>query len=64
MCELSQRASEGVVFLVVHGILEVVALADGMFAMAGVGFVVVEVDFAEESSGVKRRGGVSYDDSL
>lgn len=28
-----------------------------MFAMAGVGFVVVEVDFAEESSGGERRGG-------
>ena len=47
--ELAQGAGHRVVFAVVEGVLEVVALADGVFAVVVVGFVVVEVDFAEES---------------
>lgn len=49
MRKLAQGACERVVFAVVHGVLEVVARADGVFAVVAVGFVVVEVDFAEES---------------
>lgn len=49
MRELSQRPREVVVFAVVKGVLQVVALADRVFAVVAVGFVVVEVDFAEES---------------
>lgn len=49
MRELPQGAGHRVVFAVVEGVLEVVALADGIFAVVVVGFVVVEVDFAEES---------------
>lgn len=49
MRELAQRAAEVVVFAIVEGVLEVVALADCVFAVVSVGFVVVEVDFAEES---------------
>ena len=49
MCELSQVAAESIVFFVVHRILEVVALSDGVFAVVVVGFVGVEVYFAEES---------------
>lgn len=49
MCELPEGAAEGVVFLVVAIILEVVALADVVFAVGGVGFVGVEVYFSEES---------------
>lgn len=49
MRELPQGAGHRVVFAVVEGVLEVVALADGVFAVVVVGFVVVEVDFAEES---------------
>lgn len=47
--ELSQGAGERVVFAVVGWVLEVVAGADGVFAVVIFGFVVVEVDFAEES---------------
>jgi hypothetical protein len=53
--ELAQGAGEGVVFLVVEGSLEMVAAADGGFAVRGVGFVGVEVDFAEKS--VEREWG-------
>lgn len=49
MRELSQGAGERVVFAVVGWVLEVVAGADGVFAVVIFGFVVVEVDFAEES---------------
>lgn len=49
MCELPQGAAEGVVFFVVKRMLEVVASADGGFAVSGVGFVGVQIDFAEES---------------
>lgn len=49
MRELSQGSREGVVFAVVGGVLEVVAGADGVFAVVVFGFVVVEVDLAEES---------------
>ena len=49
MRELPQGAGERVVFAVVGGVLEVVASADGVFAVVIFGFVVVEVDFAEES---------------
>lgn len=48
MRELAEGATEGVVFFVVEGVLEVVASADGGFAVGGVGFVGVEVDFFEE----------------
>lgn len=48
MRELSQGSREGVVFAVVGGVLEVVARADGVFAVVVFGFVVVEVDLAEE----------------
>lgn len=49
MCELPEGATEDVVFLIVAIILEMVALADVVFAVGGVGFVGVEVYFAEES---------------
>jgi hypothetical protein len=47
--ELSQGSSESVVFAVIGWVLEVVAGADGVFAVVVFGFVVVEVDLAEES---------------
>lgn len=46
---MAEGAAEEVVFFVVEGVLEVVAAADGGFAVGGVGFVGVEVDFFEES---------------
>lgn len=49
MCKLSQGPSEVVIFAVVERVLQVVALAYSVLAMVAVGFVVVEVDFAEES---------------
>lgn len=49
MRELPQRPRQVVVFAVVEGVLQVVALADRVLAVVAVGFVVVEVDFAEES---------------
>lgn len=49
---MAQRTAEGIVFLVVHCILQVVSLSDGMFAVVVVGFVGVEVYFAEESGGL------------
>ena len=53
MSELAERAAEEIVFFVVEGVLEVVAAADGGFAVVGIGFVGIEVDFFEESrSGV------------
>jgi hypothetical protein len=47
--ELAQRPRERVVGFVVCVVLEVVALPDLVLAVAAVGFVVYEVDFAEES---------------
>lgn len=49
MRELTEGTAEEVVFFVVEGVLEVVAAADGGFAVVGVGFVGVEVYFFEES---------------
>lgn len=49
MRQLSHGPSEVVVFAVVERVLQVVALAHSVFAMVAVGFVVVEVDLAEES---------------
>lgn len=48
--ELPQGAAQRVVFLVVERVLEEVAVADGLLAVAAVGFVGVEVDFFEESA--------------
>lgn len=45
---MPQGAGERVVFAVVGGVLEVVASADGVFAVVVLGFVVVEVDLTEE----------------
>jgi hypothetical protein len=47
--ELPQRPGQRVVGFVVCVVLEVVALADLVLAVPAVGFVVYEVDFAEES---------------
>lgn len=52
MGELPQRPGERVIGLVVCVVLEVVALADLVLAVSAVGFVVYEVDFAEESVSV------------
>lgn len=49
MRQLAEGAGEHIVFAVVGGVLEVVAGADGMFAVVAFGFVVVEVDLAKES---------------
>lgn len=49
VCEAAQVTAYDVVFLVVEGALQVVARADGLFAVVVVGFVGVEVDFSEES---------------
>ena len=47
---MTQFAAQGVVFAVVQRLSEVVAAADGGFAVRGaVGFVGEEVDFAEEA---------------
>lgn len=59
MRELAQGAAEGVVLFVVSVVLEVVALADLVFAMRGVGFVGVKVDFAEESFFFVSLGGLA-----
>lgn len=50
MCDLAQAAAEGVVLAIVERVGEVVAAADGMFAVGGgaVGLVGDEVDFAQE----------------
>lgn len=52
MRELPQGSGERVIFAVVGRILEVVAGADGVFAVVAFGFVVVEVDLAKESVGL------------
>lgn len=49
MRELAKGAAERVVFLVVERVLQVVTGSDCVFAVRGVGFVGVEVYFAEES---------------
>lgn len=49
MRETAQLPAYGVVFLIVEGALEVVACADGLFAVVVVGFVSVEVDLSKES---------------
>ena len=48
--ELAEAAAQGVVLAIVERVGEVVAAADGVFAVGGraVGFVGDEVDFAEE----------------
>ena len=48
--ELAELAAEGVIFGVVERVCEVVAAADGVFAVRGVavGFVGYQVDFAKE----------------
>jgi hypothetical protein len=48
--ELTQGTAEGVVFLIIHWVLQEVPLADLMFAVIAVGFVVVEVDLPEKSA--------------
>lgn len=49
MGELTQRTAEGIVFFVVHWVLQEVPLADLVLAVVAVGFVVVEVDLPEKS---------------
>jgi hypothetical protein len=46
--ELAEGAAEGVVFFVVHRILEEVSLAHLVFAVPAIGFVVMEVDLLEK----------------
>lgn len=46
--ELTQRSAEGVVFLVVHWVLEEVPLTDLVLAVVAIGLVVMEVDLPEK----------------
>lgn len=50
VCDLAQAAAEGIVLAVIERVGEVVAAADGMFAVGGgaVRLVGDEVDFAQE----------------
>ena len=48
MCHLTHGAAEGVVFPVVHRVLEEVSLADHVFTVVSIRLVIVEVDLPEK----------------
>lgn len=49
MCHLTEGTAEGVVFPVVHRVLEEVSLANHMFTVIAIRLVIVEVDLPEKS---------------
>lgn len=50
MGELTEGSAHRIVFAVVHGVLEEIALADLMFAVVSVRFIGVEIDLPEKSA--------------